>query len=48
MRFAATLLILGLTLATAGCADFYYDLLGRGGWPHQDKDVQVEVMAPKN
>ena len=34
MRLAASLLLLGLGVAVSGCADFYYDILGEGGWPH--------------
>jgi hemoglobin len=36
MRLARLSFALVVAVLTGGCADYYYELIGRGGWPHED------------
>lgn len=45
MRLAALSLALVATVASSGCADWYYQTIGRGDWPHQDRSLYTRMGA---
>ncbi len=39
MRFIRLLSVCLVASSISGCADFYYDVIGRGAWPHEDDSL---------
>ncbi len=39
MRFVTLIAVGVLAASVSGCANYYYDLIGRGEWPHEDNSL---------